>query len=312
MDRHTRLPPLNAIRAFAVVAETRSLQKAAAQLGVSPQAVGQQIKLLEEWLNVALFERNRRSHDLTEAGIVLSHFAKAGLQDIADGVRRVSRGADRARIHLNASPFFATRHLLPALVHLRETMPNAEIHLTTVIDLPDFAKDGVDLAVQWGYGGWAGLETRLLIPDPKVICCTPAMAADVRTPADLASATLLDVSKSFRFWPNIFRHLGLRKTPKTSAMAFDDAATMRQAAVAGLGVGLLSQLDADEDIAAGRLVAPLGCDALQAMPRSEIPGFYLIAPRTALRLAPVAALHRWLKAQDWQAQSKRERDPAGS
>lgn len=295
-----RLPPLNALRAFHAAAQTRSLAKAAEELRVTPQAVGQQIKLLENALSTALFDRRGRTLELTEAGILLSHFVKTGFEEIAEGVRRVSRARDRERINVNASPYFATRCLMPALNAFREVAPQTEIRLSTMVDLPDFARDEIDLAIQWGYGDWPGFESQLLIADPKVICCAPEIARAIRKPDDLARATLLDAYKSRRLWPDIFRHLGLA-APAERKIGFDDAATMRRATLQGLGVGLVSAIEADEDIRAGALVAPLGRDALAGMRAAEIPGFHLVAPRAALRAPAVLSFHRWLLKQDWRA-----------
>lgn len=298
----TRLPPLNALRTFHAAAQARSLRKAAEELRVSPQAVGQQLRQLEAALEVTLFERRGRALELTEAGILLSHFVKSGFEDFAEGVRRVAGGRERERVNLNASPYFAARHLMPAMMAFREVAPQTQLRLSTMVDLPDFARDEVDLAIQWGYGPWPGLAAKLLIADPKVICCAPALARSLRKPADLAQAPLLDLTKSMRMWPDIFRHLGL-PAPAERKLGFDDAATMRRAALQGIGVGLLSLADADEDIAAGALVAPLGRDALAGMKPADIPGFHLLAPRAALRVPAVASLHRWLLKQDWSGRT---------
>ena len=295
-----RLPPLNALRAFHAAAQTRSLAGAAQELGVTPQAIGQQIRLLESALATTLFDRRGRSLELTESGILLSHFVKAGFDEIAEGVRRVSRGRERERINVNASPYFASRYLMPALNAYREVAPQIEIRLSTIIDLPDFSRDEIDIAIQWGYGGWPGLESKLLIADPKVICCAPQLAKTIRKPEDLARATLLDAYKSKRLWPDIFRHLGLA-APAERKIGFDDAATMRRATLQGLGVGLVSEIEADEDIGAGALVAPLGRAALAGMTASDIPGFHLLAPRAALRAPAVQTFHRWLLKQDWRS-----------
>lgn len=303
--KNERLPPLNALRAFHAVAQNRSLQKAAEELHVTPQAVGQQIRLLEETLEVALVDRQGRKLELTEAGVLLSHFVRSGFDEIGEGVRRVSRAARRDRVNLNASPFFATQYLMPGLIVLREVLPGTEIRMSTMVDTPDFLRDDVDLAIQWGYGAWPNQDSTLLIPDPKVICCTPEIAEGIRTPQDLARSTLLDAFKSTRLWPDIFVHLSISLPPAERKIGFDDAATMRRATLQGVGVGLLSEIDADADIAAGALVAPLGRHALAGMPPEQVPGFYLLAPRTSLRVPAVMKLYRWLLQQDWRRSTAR-------
>ncbi|RJT40606.1 LysR family transcriptional regulator [Mesorhizobium waimense] len=304
MTGKPRLPPLNALRVFHAVARHKSFRQAADELLVTPQAVGQQIKLLEDTLQVTLFERKGRSIELTESAILLSHYVKAGFDEFAEGVRRVTKSTYRDRINLNASPYFATHYLLPRLSLFREILPGADLRLTTMVDLPDFGRDDIDMTVQWGYGGLTDYDVTLLVPDPKIICCTPAIGGQISSAKDLTRFTLLDTVKSKRLWPDILRHLGVELADGDRSIGFDDAATMRRATLQGIGIGLVSVIDAEEDLRSGALVAPLGRDALVDMKEEEIPGFYLVMPRGHLRVKAVAALHRWLTQQDWGSDLK--------
>lgn len=300
MSSKMRLPPLNSLRVFHAVVRHRSLREAAEELYVSPQAVGQQIRLLEEALGVVLMEREGRGIRLTEKAITLSHYVSAGFDEFEEGIRRVTGPRERERINLNVSPYFGTRYLMPRLALFRQAVPDAEIGLTTMIDLVDLERDQIDLAVQWGYGERRDGQSHLLTRDPKVICCRPDMADRITSPADLLQFNLLQPARSKRLWPDILRHLGVEAPELDRGMTFDDAATMRRAAYQGLGIGLISVLDAEEDIASGKLVAPLGMDILSDMPPETVPGFYLITTKARLRAKHVAALHRWLLEQDWQ------------
>ncbi|CDX19462.1 LysR substrate-binding domain-containing protein [Mesorhizobium sp. WSM4935] len=304
MTGKLRLPSLNALRVFHAVVQHKSFRQAADELLVTPQAVGQQIKLLEDTLQVTLFERKGRSIELTESAILLSHYVKAGFDEFSEGVRRVTKSNYRDRINLNASPYFATHYLLPRLSLFREILPGADLRLTTMVDLPDFGRDDIDMTVQWGYGNWPDYETTLLVPDPKIICCTPAIGEKIKSAQDLTRFTLLDTVKSKRLWPDILRHLAVELTEGDRSIGFDDAATMRRATLQGIGIGLVSVIDAEEDLKSGALVAPLGRDALSDMKPEEVPGFYLVMPRGHLRVKAVAALHRWLVQQDWGSDLK--------
>lgn len=299
MTPKSRLPPLNALRVFHAVVRHRSLREAADELCVTPQAVGQQVKLLEDSLGVVLVEREGRGIRLTERAITLSHYIAAGFAEFEEGLRRVTGPRARDRINLNVSPYFGTRFLMPRLADFRHAVPEAEIGLTTMIDLVDLERDQIDLAVQWGYGERRDVETALLLRDPKVICCHPDIADRITAPADMLQFPLLQPALSQRLWPDILDYLGLVATDLDRSLTFDDSATMRRAAQQGLGVGLVSRLDAQEDIAAGTLVAPLGLEALSEMPEGSVPGFYLITTRSRLRAKHVAALHRWLLEQRW-------------
>lgn len=300
-ERSSRLPPLNALRVFQTVVRHRSFRSAAEELLVTPQAVSQQIKLLEDVLGIPLFERKSRAIEPNEQAILLAHYVQAGFDEFAEGVRRVSKAGYRNRIYVNASPYFATRYLLDRLARFREIVPDADLRLTTMVELPDFASDDVDVAIQWGYGTWKPYEQVLLVRDLKVICCTPELARQLKTPDDLLGVPLLHPVLSPELWPNVLRHLGVEPTRSQSDIGFHDAATMRRASLAGLGVGLISTIDATEDLEAAKLVAPFGADVMRGMPPGQIPGFYLVIPKAHRRAKPVAAFCDWVESENWLA-----------
>lgn len=303
--RPIRLPPLNALRVFHVVVRHKSFRSAAEELSVSPQAVSQQIKLLEDTLGQPLFERKGRAVEPNQQAMLLQHFVQAAFDELTEGVRRVSRSESRNRINVNASPYFATRFLLDRISALRETVPDADLRLTTMVDLPDFVADDVDVAIQWGFGDFGPHEATLLVRDYKMIVCTPDLARQVTSPQDLRNVPLLHPMLSSDLWPNVLRHLGVEGRSSRNDIQFQDAATTRRGTLAGLGVGLVSTIDADEDLAMGRLVAPFGRTVMQEMPDHQVPGFYLVLPKAHRRVKTIAAFCRWVEAQDWNA-------PAGS
>jgi LysR family glycine cleavage system transcriptional activator len=294
-----------------------NFRSASDELLVSPQAVSQQVKLLEEALGVALVKRVGRGISLTEEGVLFSQFVQAGFDELIEGVKRISKKARRDRINVNVSPYFATRYLLDRLGTFRELSPDVDLRLTTTVETPDFESDEVDVSIQWGYGQWAhGKLARLdhtrLVDDPKIICCSPALTRTLRRPDDLAKVMLLHPVTSASLWPDALRHLGVDGTSIHDGMQFHDAAMMRRATIAGTGVGLLSVLDAVEDIRAGLLVAPFGMEALTGMPADEVPGFYLLLPRSRRRLKGVAAFCDWVTSENWAAHPQPHNEEAGS
>jgi LysR family transcriptional regulator, glycine cleavage system transcriptional activator len=294
-SRLQRLPPLNTLRVFHVVVRHRNFRNATAELSVSPQAVSQQIKLLEETLGVTLFERRGRAVEPNDAAVLLQHFVQAAVDELSEGVRRVAGQDSRNRINVNASPYFATRYLLGRITRFRETVPDADLRLTTMVDLPDFVADDVDVAIQWGYGGWKGCEATLLCRDHKVICCTPDLARRIESPDDLTRLPLLHPVLSPELWPNVLRHLGVAALTSKVDMRPQDASTMRRAAMSGRGIGLFSTIDAVEDLKPGRLVAPFGTGVMHLMPVAEVPGFYPILPKAHRRVKTIAAFCTWLE-----------------
>lgn len=297
--RPFRLPPLNALRVFWAVMRMGSFRAAAEELLVTPQAVSQQIKQLEDILGLPLFLRKGRVVEPTEPAIVLSHFVEAGFAELSEGVRRVTLAGHRNRININVSPYFATRYLMERLESFRRRLPDVDLRLTTRVETPDFAADEVDASIQWGFGAWGELDARLLIHDHKILCCTAEIAKTIRSPQDLTAYSLLHPVLSRHLWAQVLAHLDVASPEQASVLEVHDAATMRRATISGLGVGLISQIDALQDIEAGRLVAPLGLDALADMPEGQVPGFYLVLPRAYKRVKTVAAFCDWITSEDW-------------
>lgn len=296
-----RLPPLNSLRVFSSVMKHGSFRAAADELLVTPQAVSQQIKLLEDMLQVELFQRKGRVIEPTEQAILFSHFVRAGFDEFTEGVRRVTNATYRNRININVSPYFATRYLMERLEHFRERLPGCDLRLTTMVELPDFAADEVDASIQWGFGRWKDLDVTLLVQDPKIICCSPELAQKVQSPADIVNQTLLHPVLARSIWQRVLAHLGVPAKEAAGEIEFQDAATMRRGTISGLGVGLVSRIDAISDLESGKLVAPLGLNILRDMPQEDIPGFYLVLPKAHRRVKSISAFCDWITAEDWDA-----------
>lgn len=301
--RRIKLPPLNTLKAFDAVMRHGSLRAAAEDLAVTPQAVSQQVRLLEAYIQVPLFTRQGRTIAPTKDAMVLSRYVESGFKDFADGLRLIGRQRSTDRINLNVTPYFATRYLIPQLDVFRRLKPNCDLRLTTRIDTPDFDRDEIDVAIQWGYGNdWGGLQTSLLTRDHKIICCAPSILKDgppIVHPADLVQQTLLNVGVPNSLWRDILAHLGVENPQPGSAVLFDDASSMRRATLAGMGIGLISAPDAADDIKAGDLIAPFGLDVLAEFPEDLVPGFYLVLPNPSLDIEIVTAFCNWIKAEDW-------------
>lgn len=144
-------------------------------------------------------------------------------------------------------------------------------------------------------------ESTLLLYDFKDICCTPNLASRIAAPADLLTLPLLHPVLAEDLWSKVLRHLGIDGGMRPGDDRFSDAATMRRATLAGLGVGLLSTIDAAEDLKLGKLVAPFGRKVMQDMPREQVPGFYLVLPKAHRRVASIAAFCAWVESEDWRS-----------
>ena len=135
MARH--LPPLNALRFFEAAARHHSFVRAAEELHVTPAAVSQQIKLLEEYLGVTLFKRGK-SLALNESAKDALHLISDAFDQLERAMLRVRSGSIAGPLTISAPPAFASRWIIPRLHDFYARYPDVEIHLLATRRVVDF------------------------------------------------------------------------------------------------------------------------------------------------------------------------------
>ena len=186
-----RLPPLNAIRVFEAAARHKSFLRASDELHVSPAAVSQQIKLLEDYLGVVLFKRGKT--------IALSESTSAVLPLVSEAFDQIERAMMKLRadsisgpLVVSASPAFAARWLVPRIDDFNTRHPAIELHLLATRRLVDFSIEDVDVAIRLGTGDYPELHVERLMPEKIILVAAPSLAESTKTPADLAHCSLLE------------------------------------------------------------------------------------------------------------------------
>ena len=146
------LPPLNALRAFESAGRHLSFTKAAAELNVTPAAIGHQVKALEELLEVPLFHRLTRALRLTQAGQAALPPLRDGFDKLAEAVDLLRAHETRGAITVSLGPAIAAKWLVPRLDRFRAAHPDLDVRLDATDKLVDFQRDNVDLAIRYGGG----------------------------------------------------------------------------------------------------------------------------------------------------------------
>jgi LysR family glycine cleavage system transcriptional activator len=255
---------LNALRAFEASARRESFSAAAAELNVTPAAVGQLVRSLEDWLGTPLFVRGSGGR----ARLVATDVAERALPDIRAGFDRLSLGLERLKegsangvLTVTVSPAFAAKWLLPRIDRFQSAWPDTDVRLDTSLKLLDFVAQGVDIGVRYGAGVWPGVTAEKLMDEEIYPVCSPAMrrAGKWRAPRDLARAALIhdlsvDSHAGFASWDAWFERVSVTGAPATRGMKINNSAAVLQAAIDGHGVALARSVMARDDIAAGRLV----------------------------------------------------------
>jgi LysR family glycine cleavage system transcriptional activator len=252
-----RLPSLNGIRAFEAAARGGGFAAAARELNVTPAAVSRLVQLLEARLGVALFRREANRLALTASG----RLYQAGLTPLLDSLAQLTadvagQGSGRAGqvLTLGVGPTFAIRWLIPRLAGLQAAAPGLEVRLTTGGAAAPFAADW-SCGIQLGQGSWPGLQAEPLFAADLLPVCAPSLAGGLRAPADLDPARLIRVAHAPEDWP-LWLHAAGLPGHRAAGPVFDFYGQAQQAAADGIGVALGLRPYIDDDLAAGRLVAP--------------------------------------------------------
>lgn len=291
---------LNALRAFEASARHQSFSAAAVELHVTPAAVGQLVRTLEEWLGVPLFHRSASGR----VRLVPTEAAERALPDIRAGFDRLSLGFERLKegsingvLTVAVSPAFAAKWLLPRIERFQTAWPDTDVRLDTNLKPVDFVAQGVDIGVRYGMGAWPGLASQKLMNEEVFPVCTPELRrahSGLRNPADLRRATLihdlsLDSHTGFPTWDTWLRKAGVTNVSTRRGLKINNSAAVLQAAIEGHGVALARSVMAHDDLAAGRLVR-LFPDVAFTSPLA----YYIVFRGECSDLPKLSAFRDWL------------------
>jgi LysR family transcriptional regulator, glycine cleavage system transcriptional activator len=294
-----RLPPLNSLRAFEAVARQLSITRAAAELSVTPAAVSHHIKILEDHLGLELFRRVNRDLLLTDAG-------QACLPAISDAFARLAAAMDEIDslgeagvLTVSVTPSFATKWLVPRLDNFQTRHPNIDVRVSASMQLADFTRDNVDLAIRYGAGRYPDLEVEPLLRESVLPVCSPTLLEGehaLATPEALRHHALLhddspDGDASCPTWPMWIKAARLSKIDGNRGPRFNQSSLVLEAAMLGRGVALAKATLAASDLATGRLVRPFDL----TFPVDF--AYYVVCPRAKLNLPKVSLFRDWLREE---------------
>ncbi|MBJ9976736.1 LysR family transcriptional regulator [Pseudomonas sp. S75] len=247
-----KLPHLAALRYFDSAARYESFVAAAEHLNVTHGAVSRQVRLLEEGLGVALFERRNRAVFLTAAGRTLFDTTQTLFEQLATTVQRLQRPQHDDILVLSCEPTLAMRWLIPRLPDFHAHHPDLHLHLVTAGGPVDFARGGVDLALRRDDFHWDGaLHSRKL--------CDEWIGPVGASPASrtLDGQRLLHSATRPSAWGAWLRLSGEQATGAVRG-DYQHFYLSIQAASAGLGLAMASALMVRDDLDNGQLQAPWG------------------------------------------------------
>lgn len=255
MERRESLPPLNPARAFEATGRLLSITKAANELAVTPAAVSRQVRALEDYLGVDLFERVKGRLELTAAGA--SYLAElmplfSALRDATTGIR--SSGRRAAVLKIRSPATFAVRWLIPRLANFHRLHADIEVQLTTSPAPLNFAREAIDAGIQLGDGTWPGVNVQRLMRNVLVPVVAPS--CPINHDGQLRCETLLHSLARPEDWNLWLKAAGMPLNPRRREMRYETSLLAYQAAIEGHGVAIAQEALVLPELANGTLIAP--------------------------------------------------------
>jgi len=300
------LSQLNAIRAFEAVARYGSYARAARELHVTPAAVGQQVRALEQWLGQKLFQRLESG----PARLVLTVRAKLAAFEFRQGLAAIERGVEQLRssrsdsVTVTASTAFVGKWLMSRLERFTMRHPAIELRINVSDRLVDLSQGEADVGIRCGPGHWPNLAVTLLMREAVFPVCSPALLRGSAAGSDIAALglPLIDdqMTASTGAFPTWDQWLGAAGTTFASGrrrvLGINSSLAAIDAAIAGHGVLLARGVLVRDEIHRGlltRVGPPLSL-------RSKW-SYYLVRRKAAEADPGVAAFSAWIRRESRRA-----------
>ncbi|MGY8631062.1 LysR substrate-binding domain-containing protein [Bradyrhizobium sp. 14AA] len=260
------------MRAFVRAVELGSISAAAAELDLSSQLAGKQIRVLEHGLGIKLLNRTTRRQSLTDGGRVFYERAKNILAEMeaAEALIAETRSTPRGRLRISAPITFGSHALAPEIPAYLKQHPEVSVDISLTNRTVDLVDEGFDVVFRTGPLSDSALLARHLASLRMVLCAAPdyvKSAKKLRKPEDLRQHECLVFSHtSLRTQWSFEGPLGRETVPITGRFSTDSGEALRAAAVAGMGVLLQPHELVADEIKTGRLVRLLPKYAPPARP----------------------------------------------
>jgi len=289
-----RLPALNALRAFEAAARHKSFTAAAGDLFVTHGAVSRQIRHIEEFLGLPLFERLPRGVELTDQGREYAAIVRRAFEQVAEASDALRTRADEKQIlTISTTPRFAVGWLMSRLHLFQRDFPQYGIRISSTTRLVNFERERIDVAIRYGRGNWPGLSITRLFKHEEVPVCSPKLLEGpdgLKKPADLERTRLLH-DGSYQYWASWLEFAGIKNVDARDGWVMDDPNALFEAAMQGHGVALANPRTIESELRDGKLVRPFDI----VMPTDV--AAYAVCPEQTADEPRIRAAIDWLVAQ---------------
>lgn len=283
------LPPVAALVAFDLAVRHLSFQKAAEELCITPSAVSHRIKALEQFIGVRLFHRLNRRLILSDAGALYAKTVRDALERIEKSTRRLMEEGMTTSLNVQLPPSLATKWLLPNLPRFLETHPDFEVKVNATEGSVAFGRSPVDIIV-CHFPPDGAFHVEELIAEQFLPLCAPSKW--IATPADLVRFPLIKTERNPVGWEEWLQHNEMDYIDLRGGLQFDPSSVAIQAAAAGLGIILESDILTREERRNGQLICPFNQREIRPIVRH----YFLVYPTSIAEHPKVEIFVSWLRS----------------
>lgn len=284
-----RLPNLNLLRAFEAAARHRSFTTAADELSLTPAAISQQVRALENNLGFLLFERLPRGVALTHMGAAYLPPIRQAFDDISASTAGLFGLKGESAVKLRAPISFSMLNLAERLARFNEEYPDIEVRIGSSLWADEVEAESYDLDVRFGDGNWSGYHADLLVNEGCIPVCSPDFDPMPNDLESMAKGKLISVMGNEGAWLNAMNISGLTEMNSKRVLRADSWLVAAELTSAGVGSLLMLKSMAEFYINQGRLINPVDFE----LPVTQ--SHYLLRKEDHRRTKPeITILQQWL------------------
>jgi LysR family glycine cleavage system transcriptional activator len=289
-----KTPQVTWLRSFEAAARRGSFSAAADDLGLTPAAVSQQIRLLEKHLGVQLFDRLPKGVVLTDTGQAYAQPIRKSFSEMQAATEGLFGAAGRKTVKVRSSISYAALVLAPQLGAFRTRYPDIDVQLSTAVWSDRIDHDDIDIDVRYGNGEWDDGTIWHLGDEYASVVCSPAFAAsfgDKLSFEALYGASVVQIIGSETEWVRMQDHYGLHLRPPATWLKADSSLIAIQIIASGVGAAIVMENFSKPFVAQGSLVDPLP----YRLPIQQ--SYFLVVTDKAGKRDEVRSLCRWIAGE---------------
>lgn len=297
--RSNKIPSIGMLLAFEAAAESGSFTAAAAKLFITPAAISQNIRALEQHLSIVLFERSKTGIKLSRAGQSYLSFISEALEKIRLAQQQLEQFRNLNVLTITTFPSVASKWLMPLVLDWMDLNPGAEIRVEASHARVDFNRSASDLCICFGKQNYAGLQKDLLFTDSVSMVLSPQLLQRIEDKTDIKAIAQLpmihidweDHSHNLPDWGDWLQAANVDMTIAKAGPHFNLSSMAIDAALQGKGLLLGQHILIAKELETGQLIKPLDI----SLPLGQ--AYYLVYPKRTLENPLAAAFIDWVKQQ---------------